>query len=175
MTIKVSVNELDEKIWRIIEIDEDKVLNDLAATILATFNSLATHSYEFYKYNWSYRILLNSERTKIRDIKDVIMSYDNGSITFNISCISELKKANYHFEEHFIIAGMGAGILEDVNINELMKIVNKTDRLGYSDFNYSDKYNTNKKFDYKDYDIGEDNRTLRERINYIKESYKVSS
>ena len=40
---------------------------------------------------------------------------------------------------------------------------------------YSDKYNTNKKFDYKDYDIGEDNRTLRERINYIKESYKVSS
>ena len=157
MTIKVSVNGLDQKIWRIIEIDEDKVLNDLAATILATFNSLATHSYEFYRYNWSYGILLNSERTKIKDINDVNMSYDDGSITFNISCISELRKANYHFEGPFIVAGEGAGILEDVNINELMKIVNKTDGLGYSDFNYSEKYNTNKKFDY------------------IKESYKVSS
>ena len=119
--------------------------------------------------------MLNSERTKIKDINDVNMSYDDGSITFNISCISELRKANYHFEGPFIVAGEGAGILEDVNINELMKIVNKTDGLGYSDFNYSEKYNTNKKFDYRTYDIEEDNRTLKERINYIKESYKVSS
>ena len=45
LTFKVEVEELESKIWRVIEITDSKTVADLVYTILATFDSLAYHLY----------------------------------------------------------------------------------------------------------------------------------
>ncbi len=46
LLFKVSIDDLEEKIWRKIEILDDSTVADLAYTILASFDSLAYHLYE---------------------------------------------------------------------------------------------------------------------------------
>ena len=45
LKFKVSIEGLEDKIYRIIEINDAKTIADLAYSILASFNSLAYHLY----------------------------------------------------------------------------------------------------------------------------------
>ena len=46
LKFKVSIEGLEDKIYRIIEINDAKTIADLAYSILASFNSLAYHLYK---------------------------------------------------------------------------------------------------------------------------------
>ncbi len=50
LKFRVEIEELENKIWREIEITDRRTVADLAYTILATFESLAYHLY-YIKYN----------------------------------------------------------------------------------------------------------------------------
>lgn len=45
LTFKVGIEELEDKMWRKIEIIDRRTIADLAYTILATFASFASHLY----------------------------------------------------------------------------------------------------------------------------------
>lgn len=50
LKFRVEIEELENKIWREIEITDRRTVADLAYTILATFESLGYHLY-YIKYN----------------------------------------------------------------------------------------------------------------------------
>ena len=57
LKFKVSIEGLEDKIYRIIEINDAKTIADLAYSILASFNSLAYH---LYKIDYCYiKTILN--------------------------------------------------------------------------------------------------------------------
>lgn len=45
LMFKVGINGLKNKIWRVIEVTDNMTVEDLAYSILASFNSLAYHLY----------------------------------------------------------------------------------------------------------------------------------
>ena len=98
LTFEVAINELENKIWRKIEITDKKTVADLAYTILATFDSLAYHLY-YIKYKkgiYDCWVCIENSHSKVPPINAVItklssialkendimeMDYDIGSTT----------------------------------------------------------------------------------------------
>ena len=62
LTFKVEIKELEDRIWRKIEITDNKTMADLAYTILATFDSLAYHLYDVtYKDKIDNLVIINPD------------------------------------------------------------------------------------------------------------------
>lgn len=191
LKLKVEIEQLENKIWRIIEITDLKTVADLAYTILATFDSLAYHLYNIKHNNKNYDCMvciednLDNEKfvdatiTKLSQLdltidKKMAMKYDYGSTTtFVITYLEsrEIEKGNgRHYP--FIIDGQGRGMIDDVYIDELVDIVNDTDRKGKSIHNYSPGYERFIKYDYRNYNIKSDNILLKGRVDEIKYGYE---
>ncbi len=191
LTFKVEVKELENKIWRAIEITDSKTVAELAYTILATFDSLAYHLYNIKHGKDRYDCMIAAEdyegRDKLIDAditklskvnfskeKKMVMEYDYGStINFIITYISsrDLEKGNgRHYP--YIIDGQGRGIIDDIFVSELVDIVNDIDKKGKSVHNFTSGYERTIKYDYRDYDINIDNCLLKGEIEYIKEGYE---
>lgn len=64
-------------------------------------------------------------------------------------------------------------MLDDISNYDLKEIVLETDKLGYSNYHFSPGYETNKKYDYRKYNIKTDNRNLKGLILLIKNGYEV--
>ena len=166
---------------------------DLAYTILASFNSLAYHLYDItYKDNiydcWicprenpDYEKLLNAVTTKLSSLKlkendTMEMEYDYGSpTTFEITYLGEgyLEKYSDAQKYPYIVEGEGLGMLDDISCDELKEIVLETDKLGYSNSHFTPGYETNKKYDYRKYNLKTDNKNLKGLILLIKNGYEV--
>ncbi len=191
LTFKVEVEELESKIWRVIEIIDSKTVADLAYTILATFDSLAYHLYNIKHGKDRYDCMIAMEDyygkeklidadiiklSKVNFFKDnkMVMEYDYGStITFIITYISsrDLEKGNgRHYP--YIIDGQGRGIVDDLSIYELVNIVNDIDKKGRAVHNFTSGYERTIKYDYRDYDIKIDNDLLKSEIEHIKAGYE---
>ena len=191
ITFKVEIGELEDKIWRTIEITDAKTVADLAYTILATFDSLAYHLYDIKHGKDRYDCMINAEdyygpeelldatRTKLSNVdfsknNRMIMNYDFGSTTsFVITYLDsrELEKGNVkHYP--FIIDGQGHGMLDDVHISELVEIVKDTDKKGKSIHYFSPGYKRPIKYDYRSYDIKSDNILLKGQVEIIKCGYE---
>lgn len=191
LTFKVEIKELEDRIWRKIEITDNKTIADLAYTILATFDSLAYHLYDVtYKdkiYDcWScmddYPLkenILNAVTAKLSTInlkeKDkMIMEYDKGTPTdFVITYIDskEIERGNgRHYP--YIIDGSGRGMIDDIDSYKLKEIVNDIDKKGYSEHYFTPGYERSIKYDYRDYDIKGDNILLKGKIEEIKYAFE---
>ena len=193
LKFRVGIEGLEDKIWRVIEITDRMTVADLAYTILASFNSLAYHLYEItYKGNrydcWvcpkedpDYEDLLNAVTIKLSSLNlkendQMEMEYDYGSpTTFKITYLGYEELNNYNEAKNYpcIIEGEGLGMLDDISCYELKDIVLKTDKLGYSDSYFTPGYETNKKYDYRKYNIKTDNKNLKGLILLIKNGYEV--
>lgn len=190
LKFKVYIEELERKIQRKILIPEDKTVADLAYVILATFNSLSYHLYKIKIDNVEYdcgieldEIFLNENikleeatKAKLSEIefnkeKQIIMKYDFGSITtFIIKFINDKEKI--YGQEFIITEGKGNGMLDDVADFELLDIVKDTDNLGYSNHWYSNGYENLYTYDYRNYNLEEDNVISKYRFKKIKEGYE---
>ncbi len=190
---RVEIEGLEDKIWRVIEIADRMTVADLAYTILASFNSLAYHLYKInYKGNiydcWVspenkpyYENLINAVTTRLSSLglkeNDILkMEYDYGSTTtFNIIYLGCEELKSYHEVKKYpnIKAGGGLGMIDDVSSYELKEIVLETDKLGYSNSYFTSGYETNKKYDYRKYNLMTDNRNLKGTILLIKNGYEV--
>ena len=191
LTFKVEIKELEDKIWRKIEITDTKTIADLAYTILATFDSLAYHLYDIKYKNKVYDCWvcieddhsdippINATITKLSEIglkeNDTMeMEYDTGSTTtFKITylCCSDLERGKgSHYP--YIIDGEGRGMLDDMCDFELKEIVEDIDKKGYSEHYFTPGYERPIKYDYRDYDIKGDNILLKGKIEEIKYAYE---
>lgn len=191
LTFKVGIEELEDKIWRTIEITDTKTVAELAYTILASFDSLAYHLYDI-KYNnitydcWSCmndypfkENVCNATITKLSTIslkeKDkMVMEYDKGTSTkFIITylCSRELEKGNgRHYP--YVIDGSGRGMIDDIDSYDLKNIIDDIDKKGISVHYFTPGYERPTKYDYRDYDIKGDNILLKGRIEEIKYAYE---
>lgn len=105
----------------------------------------------------------------------MIMSYDTGSTTtFNITYLGsrDLEKNNgRHYP--YVIEGAGRGMLDDMCDFELKEIVDDIDKKGYSEHYFTPGYERKIKYDYRDYNIKNDNALLKGLILEIKNGYEV--
>ena len=193
LKFRVGIDGLENKIWRVMEITDRMTVADLAYTILASFNSLAYHLYNvtykgntyncrfFPKENPDYEDMNNAVITKLSSLNlkendTMEMEYDYGSTTtFKITYLGyeELKNYNDAKNYPYIVEGEGLGMLDDMSSYSLKEIVSETDKLGYSTSYFTPGYATNKKYDYRKYNIKTDNKNLKGLILLIKNGYEV--
>lgn len=192
LTFKVEIEELENKIWRKVEITDQRPIADLAYTILATFHSLAYHLYDI-EYNGIYYDcwvnieddhrevpLVNAVITKLSSIglkpNDTMkMEYDTGlTTTFKITYLGEreFEKGNgMHYP--YIIDGAGYGMIDDITIDELKDIIKDIDKKGKSNYYalYMDGRNTYN-YDYRNFDLDKNNLHVRRFFRKIKNGYE---
>ena len=193
LTFRIGIEGLENKIWREIEIPSRRTIADLAYTILASFNSLAYHLYHIYYNDNIYDCRINPRDTKYDDNKisaiitklsslnlkendTMEMEYDYGSTTtFNIIYLGSRKIESYKEQALYpiVVSGEGLGMLDDMCDFDLKDIVDDIDKLGYSNHYFTPGYETNRKYDYRKYNIKKDNRELKGKILAIKNGYEV--
>lgn len=189
---QVGIEGLENKIWRKISILESSSVGDLAYTILATFDSLAYHLYHMKYQGNRYDCMIASKDylgkeklidatiTKLEDLKlkpkdKIEMTYDYGSpTTFIIQYLGQ-EAVDTKREYPRIIEGSGHGMLDDMTSDELLDVVLETDRLQKATTNYTPGYEKEEKYDYRNYDIDSDNRSLLEKVEKIKNGYEEES
>lgn len=71
-----------------------------------------------------------------------------------------------------VVDGAGIGIIDNMNVDELMEIIKATDKNGKSDFKVRDSDNHEITWAYRDYDIKYDNALLKGEISVIQEGYE---
>ena len=192
LTFKVGIEGLEDKIWRKIEITDRRTVADLAYTILATFDSLAYHLYNI-KYNnkvydcWVYIEddysdipKINATITKLSDLglkeNDTMeMEYDYGSTTtFKITylgCSALERGKGSHYP--YVIDGEGRGMLDDMSDFRLKEIVEDIDKKGYSEHYFTPGYERTIKYDYRKFNIKNNNTLLKGLVLEIKNGYEV--
>ena len=192
LTFKVGIEGLEDKIWRKIEITDRRTVADLAYTILATFDSLAYHLYNITYDNKIYDCWVcieddysdipkvNATITKLSDIglkeNDTMgMEYDYGSTTnFKITYLgcTDLERGNgSHYP--YVVDGEGKGMLDDMCDFELKEIVEDIDKKGYSEHYFTPGYERTIKYDYRNFNIKNNNALLKGLVLEIKNGYEV--
>lgn len=192
LIFQVGIEGLEDKIWRKIEITDRRTVADIAYTILATFDSLAYHLYDI-KYNnkvydcwidieYDHRDveLVNATVTKLSDLglkeNDAMeMNYDTGSTTtFKITYLGSREMEKYNGKHYpYIIDGAGRGMLDDLCDFELKEIVDDIDKKGYSEHYFTPGYERTIKYDYRNFDIKNNNALLKGLVLDIKNGYEV--
>lgn len=192
LTFKVGIEGLEDKIWRKIEITDRRTVADLAYTILATFDSLAYHLYNITYDNKIYDCWVcieddysdipkvNATITKLKDLElkendTMEMEYDYGSTTnFKITYLgcTDLERGNgSHYP--YVVDGEGRGMLDDICDFELKEIVEDTDKKGYSEHYFTPGYERTIKYDYRNFNIKNNNALLKGLVLEIKNGYEV--
>ena len=192
LTFKVGIEVLEDKIWRKIEITDRRTVADLAYTILATFDSLAYHLYNIIYDNKIYDCWVcieddysdipkvNATITKLKDLElkendTMEMEYDYGSTTnFKITYLgcTDLERGNgSHYP--YVVDGEGRGMLDDICDFELKEIVEDTDKKGYSEHYFTPGYERTIKYDYRNFNIKNNNALLKGLVLEIKNGYEV--
>lgn len=192
LTFKVGIEGLEDKIWRKIEITDRRTVADLAYTILATFDSLAYHLYNITYDNKIYDCWVcieddysdipkvNATITKLKDLElkendTMEMEYDYGSTTnFKITYLgcTDLERGNgSHYP--YVVDGEGRGMLDDMCDFELKEIVEDTDKKGYSEHYFTPGYERTIKYDYRKFNIKNNNALLKGLVLEIKNGYEV--
>lgn len=190
LKFKVSIEGLEDKIYRIIEINDAKTIADLAYSILASFNSLAYHLYKIeyhdniYYCSGGFEELDDSKNYKIAPEEKLYkidfnkndtmtMEYDFGSpTTFIIEYLSTADLTIAPSKYPRIIDGKGNGMLDDISSNELLEIVKNTDKLGKSTYYYTPGYELDKIYDYRDYNYDESVKEFSDNYLTIKYGYE---
>lgn len=191
LTFKVGIEGLEDKIWRCIEITDRRTVADLAYTILATFDSLAYHLYDIKHGNDRYDCMIDpmdlrnynfkdAVRTKLSDVdfennNKMIMEYDFGSTTTFIITYLESRNMEKYNGNHYpyIVDGAGRGMIDDMCDFELKEVVEDIDKKGYSDHFFTPGYERKIKYDYRYFNIKNNNALLKGEILDIKNGYEV--
>lgn len=192
LTFKVGIEGLEDKIWRKIEITDRRTVADLAYTILATFDSIAYHLYDI-KYKdkvYDCWVCIEDDHSEIPPINAVVtklssiglkendtleMRYDTGSTTtLKITYLESRNLENGNGKHYpYITDGAGRGMLDDMCDFELKEIVEDIDKKGYSEHYFTPGYKRTIKYDYRDFNIKNNNILLKGLMLEIKKGYEV--
>lgn len=186
-TFRVTYDQLEEKIWRTIEVSSRYPMNKLGYCILATFDTMAYHLFSFSFRGQMYSIPSEWDESDgdgidmaearldqlgLQPGDTLEMVYDFGTEqTFHLqlTAVSPMKRgAGTHYP--YILAGEGRGILDDCPAEELAELIAQIDRSGKTD---EEIFYNNCSFpwDYRKYSIKTDNSLLKYNIGEIEEGY----
>lgn len=185
--LKVSLDEVDDKIYRIYDITATSYLSTLAYTILASFNTLAYHLYRFEMNGNVYHCdicaeeidgyeinsrLINLNRMYLQKNDKLKMIYDFGcDWQFNIEVIDILEKQSDK-KYPYIVEGKGKGIVEDEGIYTLQEFIKAKDKGKTPKIQVSDEEYIDFDFDYTEFDLDMLNQKLHSEIRKIKYGFE---
>ncbi len=184
--LHVGYEGLEDKIWRDIEVSSNYFLNMLGYAVLATFDTLAYHLFEFHIRGECFQIpheefdenedydmanyQLYQFEFKVGDT--FTMEYDFGTtqtFRFTVTDIQPMGRgASRAYPK--IAAGKGWGILDDVSADELAALISQIEKNGKTDeeIYYADRIYP---WDFRPYDIKTDNALLKGEIEGIEDGY----
>lgn len=188
----VCVKGLENKIWRRIEIESSATLSDLVYIILASFELYSNKFFTIFhgseKYD-SVNIIFDNDKyhsamsIMLKDIffvdnKELILEYNHqNKIVLVINFIDDIisDEDGDYFK---IIDGCGKGAIDYVSDYELRQIVEETDALGYSNYSIEIIVDDNVEeelFDYRDFDLNDNNFLSNLNVKFIKDEYESIS
>ena len=190
---KVRLKEMQNKIWRDIEISSVSSVAKLGYAVLAAFESTASHLFNIQFNGKRYEIVFDDDfgddfgfepaidpiKTKLSSLKlsvgDVIeMEYDYGAgweFEIKLVSITEMKRGTGTHYPH-VTDGQGKGIIEDTSPFELEDIIKKIDKTGQLPKVYDYEYDEQKEWDYRNFDLEYCNTFLKDRIFKIQCAYE---
>lgn len=188
---KVRLCELENILWREIEITSVSSVAKLGYAVLATFESTASHLFNIRFNGKRYEIMfeeddfddkpaINPIKTKLAALKlcvgdTLTMEYDYGAgWKFEIELLSivEMKRgAGTHYP--YVTDGKGKGIIEDTSPYELVEMATKTDEDGTLP-QIIDMYSGKEvSWDYRDFDLEYCNVFFKDNVWKIQNAYET--
>lgn len=187
---KVELDELENVIWREIELTSVSSVAKLGYAILASFESAAMHLFNIRHKGKLYEILFEEDEfgiepifdpitTKLEDLKlsvgdSLTMEYDYGAgWEFSIELVAINKMQRGQGRKYPCVTnGKGKGIIEDTSTYELLEIIDSTNK-GEIPKVWDVFSNQKIDWDYKDFDLKNCNRLVKENLIKIKNCYEI--
>lgn len=188
---KVKLKELEDVIWRDIEITSVSSVAKLGYSILAAFESTASHLFNIKHNGKRYEIVFEKDdlegesaidpiKTKLSKLKLTVgdtlaMEYDYGAgweFSVRLVSITEMKRGTgTHYP--YVTDGKGKGIIEDTSPYVLADIVEKTDKDSAIP-KVPDMF-SGKEFDwnYRNFDLEYCNVFFKDNVLRIQYAYEV--
>ena len=187
---KVKLCELEEKIWRDIEISSLSTVSKMAYTVLAAFGANGSHLFcvrradEIYEFTYDDfgdvdEDAIAPSTVKLSKLKLTVgdkltIEYDYGAgwrFDMELISVTEMRRgAGTHYP--YITAGEGYGIIEDSFPGVLEDYIEQTDKTGDMPMVYSSYEDKEKEWDYRRFDLKLTNMLLKYDIDSIKEAYE---
>lgn len=184
-TFHITYEGLEEKIWRKVEVSSNYRLDQLGYMVLAAFDTLAYHLFEFYYDDDRFEIPNEDAPFEQIDMADfklhqlklklgdrIRMEYDFGTTqTFWLELveIADMKRG-WGRRYPYVLDGAGLGIIDDMSCEELSELVAQIDRNGKTDepIYYQER---RMPWDYRWFDLDCMNGLLKGEIGLIEEGY----
>lgn len=184
-TFHITYEGLEEKIWRKVEVSSNYRLDQLGYMVLAAFDTLAYHLFEFYYDDDRFEIPNEDAPFEQIDMADfklhqlklklgdrIRMEYDFGTTqTFWLELveIADMKRG-WGRRYPYVLDGAGLGIIDDMSCEELSELVAQIDRNGKTDepIYYQERMMP---WDYRWFDLDCMNSLLKGEIELIEEGY----
>lgn len=185
-TFQIAYEGLEEKIWRKVEVSSNYRLDQLGYMVLAAFDTLAYHLFEFHYHGSRFEIpnedweddgqmdmaMLTLHQIGLKIGDRIRMDYDFGTTqTFWLELIAaEDMKRGRGRRYPYVLAGAGQGIIDDLSCDELKLLVEQIDKNGKTDepIYYRDR---RLPWDYRRFDLDCMNCLLKGEIASIEEGY----
>ena len=184
-TFHITYEGLEEKIWRKVEVSSNYRLDQLGYMVLAAFDTMAYHLFEFYYDDDRFEIpnddapfeQIDMANFKLHqlDLKlgdRIRMDYDFGTTqTFWLKLIeiADMKRG-WGRRYPYVLDGAGRGIIDDMSCEELRELVAQIDCNGKTDepLYYQERMMP---WDYRWFDLDCMNSLLKGEIELIEEGY----
>lgn len=187
---RVKLCELQNVIWREIEITSVSSVAKLGYAVLAAFESTASHLFNIRFDGKRYEIVFEEDdfddepaidpiKTKLSTLKlsvgdKLSMEYDYGAgwdFEMELLSITEMKRgAGMHYP--YVTDGKGKGIIEDTSPYELAEMVTKTDKDGTVP-QIMDLYSGKEvSWDYRKFDLEYCNVFFKDNVWIIQNAYE---
>lgn len=184
-TFHITYEGLEEKIWRKVEVSSNYRLDQLGYMVLAAFDTLAYHLFEFYYDDDRFEIPNEDAPFEQIDMADfklhqlklklgdrIRMEYDFGTTqTFWLELVEIVDmKRGWGRRYPYVLDGAGRGIIDDMSCEELSELVAQIDRNGKTDepIYYQERMMP---WDYRWFDLDCMNGLLKGEIELIEEGY----
>lgn len=188
-TFKVVYENCDNKIYRVFEASSNNTLAQLGYIVLASFRTKAYHLFNIEYRGTVYEtdIENDGESPLMREVKLSSMSlqrFEHLKMIYDFGCeqefdivLTDIQPMPKHRGRAYprVIEGAGWGIIDDMPAFELLKIINRIDRDGKSDFEITSELGNVMIWDYRNYRMDCDNYLLKgdaENIRYGYEEYE---
>lgn len=187
---KIRLCELENVIWREIEITSVSSVAKLGYAVLAAFESTASHLFNIRFGGKRYEIVFEEDdfddepaidpiKTKLSALKlsvgdKLIMEYDYGAgweFEIKLLSITEMKRGTgTHYP--YVTDGKGKGIIEDTSPFELAEMIEKTDKDGTVPQIMDMYYGKEVSWDYRKFDLEYCNVFFKDNVWKIQSAYE---
>ena len=184
-TFHIAYEGLEDRIWRKAEVSSNYRLDQLGYMVLAAFDTMAYHLFEFFCGDGRFEIPNEDAPFEQIDMADfklhqlglkigdrIRMDYDFGTTqTFWLELVAvDDMKRGWGRRYPYVLDGAGLGIIDDMSCEELSELIAQIDRTGKTDepIYYQERIIS---WDYRLFDLDCMNSLLKGEIEMIEEGY----